>query len=77
MFDAQYRGSLPEFSGMLACGEDDPDHPGRYILHLWDGRTTLRNVRRESFDTGTITVFPGAVCRCGRNHDRAARWGLT
>ena len=71
-FTARYYGSIAEFHNDIACGADDPDHPGRYILRFWDAgnHQVLRNVRRESFEASGVTVYPGAVCRCGQNHDR-------
>ena len=70
-FDARYHGSLAEYRGSLACGEPDPDNPGRYVLRLWTPRATLRNVRRESFETAPgVCVYPGATCNCGMEHSR-------
>lgn len=67
----RYAGSLVEHHG-IACLEDDPERAGRFVLRMWDGRTVLRGVRRESVESGVVSVFPGAVCRCGLNHDRSS-----
>jgi len=73
-----YYGSIAEYHGKIACAQPDWDHPGRYLLRIWDAPgpsagepVTLRRVRRESIESGGVTVYPGAVCRCGGNH---ARW---
>jgi hypothetical protein len=65
-----YYGSIAEYHGKIACAQPDWEHPGRYLLRIWDSGHTLRRVRRESIESGGVTVFPGAVCRCGGNHTR-------
>jgi hypothetical protein len=75
-FTVRYHGSLPEYRNNIACAVMEGEWTGpettRYTLTIWDGRGVLRNVRRQSIETGGVTIWADSpcICRCGGEHNR-------
>ena len=73
----RYCGSLPEYFDRIGCADFESGWTGpgttRYTVRLWGTGDVLRNVRHRSLEFGSVTIFEGARCNCGADHDRSPR----